>query len=126
MNSRKDTTTLPKPQHLNESVPGRPPRQLHQEFSWVPGAFADSREAWFTAIAMDIARGANVAIDLAMSSNMSRNNNQTPTLDEDRSEQMLLLALRSLEMLGDVADERLMRLHKVAHEAAAQPDGAQA
>lgn len=124
MNRHEDTTTLLKPQHLNEPASERPPQAHHKAFTWLPRGSENDQDAKFTALVKDITSGARIALELVHMSNLDRDMGEAPTLNENQTEAMMFLAMRSIELLSDLADERIMRLVRIDRDVKANATAA--
>jgi hypothetical protein len=121
MNSNNNTTTLPAAQHLNDAgIANARQSQGHQAFTWIPLSAEGDPDAEFAALVKDVTNGAALALEMVQTSNMDRDCEDTPTLNENQTEKMLFLAIRSLELLGGLADDRIQRMEKHADAKAAK------
>lgn len=99
-------------------APAGPAVPIHQAFSWLEGTAADSQDAQFSALALDVCHGLQTCLSLVHATDQSYG----PDVDEDVSpilgaadkERLLLLAGAAVRMLGDRAFERVEKLNDQA------------
>ena len=83
------------------------PRALHATFSWLSNSLQHDQRAQFIALARDVARGAELCMQIAHNDHMDRNAKQDTLLNIQQIEHLSLLASRSLQMLGDEAERSI-------------------
>jgi len=94
------------------SAPAGP---IHRAFSWLEGAAADSQDAQFAALALDVCNGLQTCLGLAHAADQSSGPDADadfpPILGAVDKERLLLLAGAAVRMLGDRAAGRVEKLN---------------
>jgi len=94
---------------------------IHQAFSWLVGSAADSHDAQFAALALDVCHGLQTCLGLVhaadQSSGPDADADVLPILGAADKERLLLLAGAAVRMLGDRASVRVEKLNDQAAKA---------
>ena len=102
-------------------APGGPTTPAHQAFSWLEGAAADSQDAQFAALALDVCHGLQTCLGLVHAADQSSapdaNAEHPLILGAVDRERLLLLAGAAVRMLGDRAAGRVEKLNDQAAKA---------
>lgn len=100
---------------------GAPAAPIHRAFSWLEGTAADSRDAQFAALALDVCNGLQTCLGLVHAADQSTgpdaDADSPPILDAVDKERLLLLAGAAVRMLGDRAAGRVEKLNDQAAKA---------
>jgi hypothetical protein len=102
-------------------APAGPSAPIHQAFSWLEEAAADSQDAQFAALSLDVCHGLQTCLSLVygadQSSGPDADADVPPILGTADKERLLLLAGAAVRMLGDRAFERVEKLKDQAAKA---------
>ena len=102
-------------------APAGPAAPLHRASSWLEGTAADSQDAQFAALAMDVCHGLQTCLSLVHAADQSfgpdADADVPPILGAVDKERLLLLAGAAVRMLGDRAAGRVEKLNDQAVKA---------
>lgn len=101
------------------ATPVEPPVHVpkHQAFSWLHRSLKDDAHAEFVALTYDICRGAGVCLQLAQESELDRiHDPRDGYLSTHHVEKLEMMAIRSLQLLADRAEEAIEIMNTVAQE----------
>jgi len=103
------------------SAPAGPAAPIHRAFSWLEGAAADSQDAQFAALTLDVCNGLQTCLGLVHAADQSSGPDADadfpPILGAVDKERLLLLAGAAVRMLGDRAAGRVEKLNDQAAKA---------
>jgi hypothetical protein len=103
------------------SAPAAPAGPIHRAFSWLEGAAADSHDAQFAALALDVCNGLQTCLGLVHAADQAlapdADAEALPILGTVDKERLLLLAGAAMRMLGDRAAGRVEKLNDQAAKA---------
>jgi len=112
---------MSRPNNTHTSAAPNPATPSHQAFSWLEGAAADSQDAQFAALALDVCHGLQTCLGLVHAADQSSasdvNAEHPPILGAVDKERLLLLAGAAVRMLGDRAAGRVEKLNDQAFKA---------
>ncbi|MCY0913225.1 hypothetical protein [Massilia antarctica] len=94
---------------------------LHDEFSWLHADIKQDVHAEFCALVKDVASGCKTILELLHADSVERDANKRPILSPQKSEYLMLMAVRTVEMLGNSSDRRIDLMNRVAAEAQRAP-----
>ena len=102
-------------------APAVPAAPLHRASFWLEGTAADSQDAQFAALAMDVCHGLQTCLSLVHAADQSFgphvDADVSPILGAVDKERLLLLAGAAVRMLGDRAVGRVEKLNDQAVKA---------
>lgn len=113
MNARTSQAAAAAMQHAAEQAASKP-RAMYSNFSWLVDSLKNDERAQFVALARDVARGAEVCMQVAHSDFTDRDAGHDTLFTIQQLEHLSLLASRSLKMLGDEAERIIEAMNEGA------------
>lgn len=92
------------------TAPGATPDAIHQPFSWLPASLKGDKHAEFLALTKTICAGVATCLELVQKNRMAEDNDDTPILNMNDAEALMMLASASAQMLYESADDHIDKL----------------
>lgn len=99
--------------------PSMPAAPLHTPFSWLHPSLVAEQHAEFVALTRDVCHGARLCQQIAFQDRIDAACEGLPLMSSNDQDRLALLATRSLEMLGQMAEAEIERLNDLAEKGGA-------
>ncbi|WP_157778417.1 hypothetical protein [Massilia violaceinigra] len=90
---------------------------LHDQFSWLHADLKYDANAEFCALVKDVTSGCKTVLELLHADSLERDADERPILSPQKAEYLMLMAMRTVEMLSDSSGRRIGIMNEAAAEA---------